>query len=88
MYSVRVEPAPEAFEEFVAELWEAGTLGIAEGDGYVDAFFEDEEAARKRVTRGLEKLRAIFAKCGVTLTLTVIAGALAANAEVAASNSW
>jgi ribosomal protein L11 methyltransferase len=47
MYSVRVEPAPEAFEEFVAELWEAGTLGIAEGDGYVDAFFEDEEAARR-----------------------------------------
>jgi ribosomal protein L11 methyltransferase len=26
-------------------LWEAGTLGITEGDGFVDAFFEDAEAA-------------------------------------------
>jgi ribosomal protein L11 methyltransferase len=26
-------------------LWEAGTLGITEGDGYVDAFFEDAETA-------------------------------------------
>jgi ribosomal protein L11 methyltransferase len=47
MFSVRAEPAPEAFDELVAELWEAGTLGIVEGDGYVDAFFEDEESARR-----------------------------------------
>src|SRR5579862_9459281 len=26
-------------------LWEAGTLGITEGDGFVDAFFEDAHAA-------------------------------------------
>ena len=26
-------------------LWEAGTLGVTEGDGYVDAFFEDAEVA-------------------------------------------
>jgi ribosomal protein L11 methylase PrmA len=26
-------------------LWEAGTLGVTEGDGYVDAFFEDAETA-------------------------------------------
>ena len=26
-------------------LWEAGTLGITEGDGFVDAFFEDAETA-------------------------------------------
>ena len=26
-------------------LWEAGTLGITEGDGFVDAFFEDAEVA-------------------------------------------
>jgi len=26
-------------------LWEAGTLGITEGDGYVDAFFEDADVA-------------------------------------------
>jgi ribosomal protein L11 methyltransferase len=28
-------------------LWEAGTLGIAEGNGFVDAFFEDADAASK-----------------------------------------
>ncbi len=39
-----------------------------------------EDAARKRVTRGLEKLRARFLKRGVTLTATVIAGAVANNA--------
>jgi ribosomal protein L11 methyltransferase len=26
-------------------LWEAGTLGVTEGDGYVDAFFDDAETA-------------------------------------------
>ena len=26
-------------------LWEAGTLGITEGKGFVDAFFEDAEVA-------------------------------------------
>ena len=46
MFSVRVE-TPDAFDELVAALWEAGTLGIVEGDGYVVAYFEDEEAARK-----------------------------------------
>jgi ribosomal protein L11 methyltransferase len=46
MFSVRIE-TPEAFEELVASLWEAGTLGITEGAGCVDAFFEDEEIARK-----------------------------------------
>jgi RNA polymerase sigma factor (sigma-70 family) len=44
----------------------------------------NEEAARKRVTRGLDKLRAIFVKRGVTLTATVIAGAVAANSVQAA----
>jgi len=32
-------------EELMAALWEAGTLGVTEGDGYLDAFFEDLEAA-------------------------------------------
>ena len=44
----------------------------------------NEEAARKRVTRGLDKLRAIFVKRGVTLTAMVIAGAVAANSVQAA----
>ena len=44
----------------------------------------NEDAARKRVTRGLEKLRALFLKRGVTLTATVIAGAVATNSVQAA----
>jgi hypothetical protein len=44
----------------------------------------NEDAARKRVTRGLEKLRARFLKRGVTLTVTVIAGAVASNSVQAA----
>ena len=44
----------------------------------------NEEAARKRVTRGLDKLRAIFVKRDVALTATVIAGAVTANSVQAA----
>lgn len=44
----------------------------------------NEDAARKRVDRGLEKLRKLFGKRGVTLTATVIAGAVTANAIKAA----
>jgi RNA polymerase sigma factor (sigma-70 family) len=44
----------------------------------------EEAAAQKRVARALEKLRAIFVKRGVTLTATVIAGAVAANSVQAA----
>jgi RNA polymerase sigma factor (sigma-70 family) len=44
----------------------------------------DEGAAQKRVTRALEKLRARLVKRGVTLTATVIAGAVAANSVQAA----
>jgi len=36
----------ENIDELVTlQLWEAGTLGITEGDGFVDAFFEDAEVA-------------------------------------------
>ena len=44
----------------------------------------EEEAAQKRVARALEKLRAIFAKRGVSLTPTNIAGTVAANSVQAA----
>ena len=44
----------------------------------------EEEAAQKRVSRALEKLRTIFVKHGVTLSATAIAGALASNAVQAA----
>ncbi len=42
------------------------------------------DAAQKRVARALERLRGIFAKRGVTLTGTAIAGAVSANAVQAA----
>jgi ribosomal protein L11 methyltransferase len=42
MVFVRLENADELV---TLRLWEAGTLGITEGDGFVDAFFDDAEAA-------------------------------------------
>src|ERR1035437_5351522 len=49
-----------------------------------EALARTEDAARKRVTRGLDKLRKYFVKRGVTLTATVLASAVAANAVQAA----
>ena len=43
-----------------------------------------EDAAHKRVTRAIEKLRKFFVKRGVTLTATAIAGAVSANSVQAA----
>jgi ribosomal protein L11 methyltransferase len=45
MYSVRIEVEPERGEGLLADLWEAGTLGVIEGDGFVEAFFSDVESA-------------------------------------------
>lgn len=44
MVFVRLEHPDELV---TLRLWEAGTLGITEGDGFVDAFFEDVEAASR-----------------------------------------
>lgn len=44
----------------------------------------EERAAQKRVSRGLEKLRAIFAKRGITLSAAMIAGTVSANSIQAA----
>lgn len=44
----------------------------------------EERAAQKRVARGLEKLRAFLIKRGVTSSVTMIAGAIAANSVHAA----
>jgi uncharacterized protein (TIGR03435 family) len=49
-----------------------------------EALRMEENAAQRRVTRALEKLRAIFVKRGVTLTPTDIAGSVAANSVQAA----
>jgi len=37
---------PNSGDDLTAALWEAGTLGIIEGAGFVDAFFESAESAR------------------------------------------
>ena len=42
MVFVRLENVDELV---TLRLWEAGTLGITEGDGFVDAFFEDADIA-------------------------------------------
>jgi ribosomal protein L11 methyltransferase len=46
MFSVRLRPEPEEYDNVVAVLWEAGTAGIVEGDGYLEAFFEEAATAR------------------------------------------
>ena len=46
MVFVRIAVEPEQADELTAALWEAGTLGIVEGAGYMDAFFKDAEGAR------------------------------------------
>jgi len=46
MFVVRVDGVRVNDDELLSlRLWEAGTLGITEGDGYVDAFFEDAKTA-------------------------------------------
>jgi RNA polymerase sigma factor (sigma-70 family) len=48
------------------------------------ALGSNEEAARKRVSRGLEKLRRFFERRGIVLSATAIAGAVSANSVQAA----
>lgn len=47
MFSVRLQPEPEDYDTLIAELWGAGTTGITEGHGYLEAFFEDQAAASR-----------------------------------------
>ena len=47
MVSVRVEIGEEGSDALAAELWEAGTLGIVEGDGSLEAFFDDAASAAR-----------------------------------------
>jgi ribosomal protein L11 methyltransferase len=46
MVSVHVTVEPEDFDQLIAALWDAGTLGVTEGDGFVEAFFANDQAAR------------------------------------------
>jgi RNA polymerase sigma factor (sigma-70 family) len=72
-------------------------LGTRDRDAVVLRYFEgrdlrhvgaalgiSEEAARKRVTRSLEKLRGFFARRGLTLSATALAALLTENAVAAA----
>ena len=98
MQSTLTEPESAAWEQIAPLLEEAmGRLGETDRNAVVLRFFENktarevaatlkinEAAAHKRVNRALDKLRKIFSKRGVTLTATVIAGAVAANSVQAA----
>ena len=92
------QPDTEAWAQLEPLLDDAlAELGETDRTALVLRFFEnktareiagalrmEEAAAQKRVGRALEKLRANFVKRGVTLTATVIAGAVAANSVQAA----
>ena len=87
-----------AWEQIAPLLDEAmAKLGDKDRDAVLLRFFENkslaevgatlgtnEDAARKRITRAVEKLRGWFSKRGVTLTATLIAGAVSANSIQAA----
>jgi len=98
MQSILNQPDADAWAQLAPLLDDAlAELGETDRTALVLRFFEnktareiagalrmEESAAQKRVARALEKLRALFVKRGVTLTATVIAGALAANSVHAA----
>jgi len=47
MFTVRIPVEPADQDLLMAELWEAGTLGVTEEDGSVEAWFETEELASR-----------------------------------------
>jgi RNA polymerase sigma factor (sigma-70 family) len=74
-----------------------GNLGAADRNAVLLRFFNDksfretgsalgvsEDAAKKRVTRALEKLRLFFSKRGVTFSAAILASALSSHAVTAA----
>src|SRR5512133_562350 len=93
MRSTLSEPDSAAWEQIAPLLEEAmGQLSETDRNVIVLRFFENktaqgvaatlklnEAAAHKRVSRALEKLRNYFMKRGVTLSATLIAGAVSAN---------
>jgi len=98
MQSTLNEPNAAAWEQIAPLLDEAmGHLGETDRNAIILRFFENktaqqvgaalelsEPATHKRVTRALEKLRKFFTKRGVSLTATIIAGAVSANSVQAA----
>ncbi len=47
MFSVRVPVGRDEFDDLIERLGEAGTTGIIEGPGFVDAFFEERSDAEE-----------------------------------------
>src|ERR1017187_599461 len=86
------------WEQIAPHLDEAmAKLGDKDRDAVLLRYFENknfaevgaalgtnEDAARKRIARAVEKLRNYFSKRGVTLTAAVFAGAVSANSIQAA----
>ena len=98
MQSLLNEPENETWTQ-IAPLLDTAIAGLNEKDRHaiVLRFFEkksmsevgqaigaNENAAKTRVNRALEKLRKFFSKRGVTISATAIAGAVAANSVQAA----
>ena len=78
-----------------------GSLGKTDRDAVVLRYFENksaaevgaalrmnEETARRRVNRAVEKLRKFFTRCGVVSTGAIIAGAISANSVQVAPVAW
>jgi RNA polymerase sigma factor (sigma-70 family) len=98
MESLLQESEPAVWPQIAPLLDEAvAQLGKAERNAVVLRYYQQKpleevgrflgvnaDTAQKRVARALEKLRKIFSKRGVTLTATMIAGAVAANSVQAA----
>jgi hypothetical protein len=86
------------WEQIAPHLDEAmAKLGGKDRDAVLLRYFENkslaevgaalgtnEDAARKRIARAVDKLRSYFSKRGVTLTATILAGAVSANSIQAA----
>ena len=98
MNSLLNEPEPEVWPQ-IRPLLDEGVAQLDKGDrnAVVLRFYEHKpfeevgrvlglnaDAAQKRVSRALEKLRKYFVKRGVTLSATLIASAVAANSVQAA----
>ena len=98
MQSTLNESAAEPWPQIAPLLDDAlGKLGETDRNALVLRFFENknlrevgtalgasEDAAKMRVNRALEKLRKIFTKRGVTLSATLIAGAVSSGCVQAA----
>jgi ribosomal protein L11 methyltransferase len=47
MFYLRLDVQAPLQDELIAELWEAGTLGVVENEGFIEAFFDEEAAAAR-----------------------------------------